>query len=415
HSNFILVLNDNQMSIAENHGELYKHLAELRDSDGQATNNIFKALGYEYIYVKEGNDLRHLIKAFREVRDTDHAVVVHINTMKGKGLPVAEAHKEQFHYAGPFDAKTGAPAYTDDSESYDEIFARKMLQMMSDNKNIVTMTAGTPASFGFSEERRKAAGSRFVDVGIAEQDCVTMAAGIAKGGGRPVMGVVAPFLQRAYDQLSHDVAINNLPAVFVDFYPGIFSMNDVTHLGIFDVAMVSNIPNIVMISATNAEEYLAMTEWAINQTDHPVVIRTPGGEVRHSDRPVNTDFMRYEVVEEGSEVAIIAEGALFANALEAARILKEKGLTPTVINPRILSAVDKECLDRLAGYRRVITIDDGIINGGFGQKVAAYLAPTGIRVNCLGLKGEFLDRFKADEVLKANGLTPGQIADLALS
>ncbi len=415
HSNLIIVLNDNQMSIAENHGELYHHLAELRRTNGQSGNNIFKALGYEYIYVEEGNDLRHLIKAFREVKDTDHAVVVHINTMKGHGLPVAEAHKENFHYAGPFDAKTGAPAYPSGGESYDDLFARRMLGLMKDNPRIVTLTAGTPAAFGFSEDRRKAAGRQFVDVGIAEQDCVTMAAGLAKGGCRPVMGVVAPFLQRAYDQLSHDVAINNLPAVFVDFYGGIFAMNDVTHLGIFDVAMVSNIPNIVMISATNAEEYLAMVEWAVNQTEHPVVIRTPGGAVRHSDRDVDTDFMRYEVVEEGEEVALIAEGALFENALKAAEILRSKGLNPTVINPRILSEVDAECLDRLKDYRRVITIDDGIINGGFGQKVAAYLAPAGVKVNCLGLKGEFIDRFDAAEVVKANGLTPVQIAELALS
>lgn len=411
-SNFILVINDNQMSIAENHGELYNHLAELRKTNGQASNNIFKALGYEYVYVGEGNDLRRLIKAFSEVKDSERAVVVHINTMKGMGLPVAEANKEKFHFAGPFDAKTGAPAHAS-SEAYTDIFANRMLELMRDNKDVVTLTAGTPGAVGFDEERRKAAGDRFVDVGIAEQDGVTMAAGLAKGGARPVMGVVSTFLQRAYDQLSHDVAINNLPAVFVDFYGGVYGMNDVTHLGIFDVAMVSNIPNIVMLSATSAEEYQAMIDMAVGQTEHPIVVRTPGGRVRHSERPVNTDFMRYEVVEQGENVAIIAEGAMLAQALEAAEILKKRGIKPTVINPRILSAIDTECLDSLKGYRRVITIDDGIINGGFGQKVAAYLAPTGMKINCLGLKNEFMDRYDLNEVLKANGLTPEQIADLA--
>lgn len=412
-SNFILIVNDNQMSIAENHGELYAHLAELRNTNGQAENNIFKALGYEYIYVEEGNDLRHLIQAFKSVKDTNHAVVVHINTMKGMGLSVAEAHKERFHFAGPFNPETGAPSFSGNSEDYGSLFAEKMLEIMGADKNVTVMTAGTPGAIGFSAPRRAAAGAQYIDVGIAEQDAVTMAAGLAKGGIRPVMGVVSTFLQRAYDQLSHDVAINNLPAVFVDFHTGVYGMNDITHLGLFDVAMVSNIPNIVMLSATNAEEYLAMLEMAVRQTAHPIVIRTPGGDVRHADRPVNTDFFRYDVVEQGADVAIIAEGAMLNNALDAAKILKEKGVTPTVINPRILSAVDTECLDGLKDYRHVITIDDGIIDGGFGQKVAAYLASKGTRVTCLGLKTEFMDRYDAEAVLKANGMTPQQIAAIA--
>lgn len=412
-SNFILVLNDNQMSIAENHGELYHHLAELRNSNGQSENNIFKALGYEYVYVEEGNDIRKLIKAFEEVKDRDHAVVVHINTMKGMGLPVAEAHKENFHFAGPFDPKTGAPAYNGSSEDYADMFSERMTEIMRHNPNVVTLTAGTPGAFGFGPERRKAAGKQFVDVGIAEQDCVTMAAGIAKGGVRPVMGVVSTFLQRAYDQLSHDVAINNLPAVFVDFYPGVYGMNDVTHLGLFDVAMVSNIPNIKMLSATNAEEYLAMVDWAVKQTDYPIVIRTPGGVVRHSERPVDTDFLRYEIVEEGSEVALIAEGAMFAQAQEATKLLKKQGITPTLINPRNLSEIDKEVLDKLVGFKHVVTIDDGILDGAMGQKVAAYLSPKGVKVTCLGLDKEFIDKFKVEDILKANGLTPEQIAATA--
>lgn len=411
-SNFIVVVNDNQMSIAENHGELYNHLAELRRTDGQAPDNIFKALGYEYVYVAEGNDLRHLIRAFRQVKDSPRAVVVHINTMKGKGLPVAEAHKETFHFNGPFDPATGAPVHAG-GESYTDIFARHMLDLMSRRPDVVTLTAGTPGAIGFDPERRRAAGRQYVDVGIAEQDCVTMAAGLAKGGMRPVMGVVSSFLQRAYDQLSHDVAINNLPAVFVDFYPGIYGMNDITHLGLFDVAMVSNIPNIMMISATSTEEYLAMIDWAVEQTERPVVVRTPGGRVAHATRPVDTSFDRYEVVEQGAGVAIIAEGAMLSSALEAARLLRARGVTPTVINPRILSWVDKECLDSIAGYSHVITIDDGIVNGGFGQKVAAYLAPKGTRVTCLGLDTRFIDRYNPADLLHANNLTPAQIATLA--
>ena len=414
-TNFIIVLNDNQRSIAENHGELYDHLAELRNSNGQSENNIFKALGYDYIYVEEGNDLRQLIKAFNKVKDSDHAVVVHINTMKGMGLPVAEAHKENFHFSAPFDVKTGAPLHIDVSEGYDDLFAKRMISLMQENKNVVTMTAGTPGAIGFSEDRRNICGKQFIDVGIAEQDCITMSAGLAKGGATPVVGVVSTFLQRAYDQLSHDIAINDLPVVIVDFYGGVFAMNDVTHLGIFDVAMVSNIPNITMISATNAEEYLAMIDWAVKEANKPIVIRTPTGQMRNSNRKVDTDFLRYEVVESGEEVAIIAEGALFHNAAEAAQILKAKGLNPTLINPRILSAVDEACLDSLKDYKHVVTVDNGILNGGFGQKVAGYLAKYGTKVTCLGLKNEFMDRFDVKDVLLKNNLTPEQIADVVLS
>lgn len=414
-SNFILIVNDNQRSIAENHGALYDHLSELRRTNGQSDNNIFKALGYDYIYVNEGNDIKELIKAFSEVKDVDHAVVVHINTMKGKGLPVAERNEENFHFSAPFDLKTGAPFNPTMGESYADIFARHMLETMPACRDLVVMTAGTPAVLGFTEERRKVAGSQFVDVGIAEQDCITMAAGMAKGGARPVMGVAATFIQRAYDQISHDIAINNLPAVIVDFYGGILGMTDVTHLGLFDVAMISNIPNILMLAPTNAEEYVAMLDMAIRQTERPIVIRTPGGAVTHSDRPVNTDFTRYEFLCRGSQVAIIAEGAMLVNALKAAEILRAEGVNPTVINPRVISSIDKEALDSLVGYDHVVTIDDGIVDGAMGQKIAAYLSARGVKVTCLGLEREFLDRYNPQQVLKDNNMTPQQIADIAWS
>ena len=412
-SNIIVILNDNQMSIAENHGELYNHLAELRKTNGTAENNIFRALGYEYIYVEEGNDLRSLIRAYSEARGQNRAVLVHINTMKGMGLPCAEAHKEQFHYNAPFDPKTGANLVMAQGESYQEIFAHHLLSKMRDNGSVVGLTAGTPGAIGWGPEMREAAGKQFVDVGIAEQDCVTMAAGLARGGARPVVGVVSTFLQRAYDQLSHDVAINNLPATFVVFYGGMFGMNDMTHLGFFDIAMVSNIPNITYLAPASAEEYLAMLDYAVDSAAGPVVVRTPGGAVRHQSTPVNTDFSKYEVVEQGAEVAIIAEGSFLPTALKAAEILRGKGVAPAVINPRVLSSVDAGCLDALKGYRHVITIEDGIVDGGFGQKVAAYLGDAPVKVTCLGLKKEFLDRFIVADVLIANGLTPEQIAEIA--
>lgn len=413
-SNFIVILNDNQMSIAENHGALYDHLAELRKTNGTAANNIFRALGYQYIYVEEGNDLQALIRAFKAARDTDHAVLVHINTVKGEGLPVAEAHKEEFHYTGPFNLKTGAPLVADESEDYGEIFARHLLIRMQDDPKVVTITAGTPGAIAFTPERRAKAGRQFVDVGICEQAATALCAGLAKGGCRPVFGVMATFIQRAYDQLSQDIAINNLPAVIVDFAGGVWGIPDMTHLGFFDIAMISNIPEFVFLAPVSAEEYLSMLDWAIEQTDHPVLLRTPGGPVVHSDRPVDVDFFRYDVVEEGEQIAIIGAGSFFGIASEAASILRKQGLNPTLINPRNLSQLDEECLDTLKGYKTVVTLEDGILDGGFGQKVAAYLGDSPVRVITLGLKKEFLDRYDAAEVIKANGLTPEQVAEAAL-
>ena len=412
-SNFIVILNDNQMSIAENHGALYDHLAELRKTNGTAANNIFRALGYQYIYVEEGNDLQALIRAFKAVRDTDHAVLVHINTVKGEGLPVAEAHKEEFHYTGPFNLKTGAPLVADESEDYGEIFARHLLIRMQDDPKVVTITAGTPGAIAFTPERRVEAGRQFVDVGICEQAATALCAGLAKGGCRPVFGVMATFIQRSYDQLSQDIAINNLPAVIVDFAGGVWGIPDMTHLGFFDIAMISNIPEFVFLAPVSAEEYLSMLDWAIEQTDHPVLLRTPGGPVVHSDRPVDVDFFRYDVVEEGEQIAIIGAGSFFGIASEAASIIRKQGLNPTLINPRNLSQLDEECLDTLKGYKTVVTLEDGILDGGFGQKVAAYLGDSPVRVITLGLKKEFLDRYDAAEVLKANGLTPEQVAEAA--
>lgn len=412
HSNFIVILNDNQMSIAENHGALYDHLTELRQSNGTSANNIFKALGYHYIFVREGNNVGELVRAFSEARNADHAVLIHIDTMKGDGLPVAERNKEQFHYSMPFDPKTGNPLHPFTAESYTEIFARHMSLRMQENDRVVTITAGTPGAYNFTPERRKAAGRQFVDVGICEQAATAVAAGLAKGGCRPVFGVMATFIQRAYDQLSQDIAINNMPAVVVDFSGGVWGIPDVTHLGFFDIAMASNIPNFVFLAPADAEEYIAALDWAIGQTDHPVFVRTPAGKVIHTDRPVVTDFFAYDVVRQGSDVAIIGAGDFLAIALEAADLLRERGLEPTVINPRNLSQPDCATLDTLRTYSHVVTLEDGIVDGGFGQKVAAYLGDSPVRVTVLGLRKEFVDRYNAADLLRANSLTAPQIADL---
>ncbi|MEZ3591720.1 MAG: 1-deoxy-D-xylulose-5-phosphate synthase [Muribaculaceae bacterium] len=415
-TNLIVIVNDNDMSIAENHGALYADLRLLRNTNGTGEPNYFRSLGYSYRYVRYGNDIRSLVEAFKAVKDIDHPVVVHINTMKGEGLPAAEANKEAFHYTSPFDLKTGAPAVEDSSEDYADIFARHMLDRMHDNDRLVVLTAGTPGSIGFSPERRKAAGRRFVDVGIAEQQAVGMTAGLCKGGAVPVFGVVGSFLQRAYDQVSQDVAINRQPSVFVLFFGGVYGIPDETHLGFFDIALLSNIPNLLFLAPTCKEEYLAMIDWATTQRERPVVVRTPGGAVKSSSREFPEDYSKpsYEVVAQGSRVALIGAGTFFANASEASTLLKERGITPTLINPRELTTLDTATLDTLRDYELVVTLEDGILDGGFGQKVAAYLGEASVKVKCLGLPKEFLNDYNAAQLVEQCGLTSAQVADMVV-
>lgn len=416
-SNFIVVVNDNDMSIAENHGSLYADLRLLRNTNGEGTPNVFRAFGYSYRYVHYGNDLRRLIEMFESVKDIDHPVVVHINTMKGCGLPVAEANKEKFHFAGPFDLKSGAslteyPA-GEEPATYNDIFAKHMLDRMATDNKLVVMTAGTPGAIGFYPARRREAGRRFIDVGIAEQMAVGMSAGLAKEGMRPVFGVVSTFLQRAYDQLSQDVAINQMPSVFVIVYTGLYSMTDETHLGFFDIAMASNIPGIVFLTPTCRSEYLAMMDWAVNQTSVPVAVRTPGGPVVDDPaREILADYATpcYEIVRRGGRAALIGVGNFFYLMEKAADLLKSDGIDVTLINPRCVSALDTAALDTLRDYDIVITAEDGIVDGGFGQKVAAYLGESPVKVKCLGLPKEFLNEYDPATVAHECGLEPGLIA-----
>ncbi|MDE7397306.1 MAG: 1-deoxy-D-xylulose-5-phosphate synthase, partial [Muribaculum sp.] len=327
-SNFIVVVNDNQMSIAENHGGIYADLRLLRNTNGTAETNLFNAMGYGYRYVNYGNDIKSLIDMFQSVRNIDHPVVVHLNTMKGMGLPIAEADKETYHYSGPFDPKTGTPLYEsapeDSKEDYSEVFAKGMLRRMKENKNIVTITAGTPGVLGFDKERRKEAGRQFIDVGIAEQSAIDVASGLAKGGIKPVVGFVSSFLQRAYDQFSQDIALNRQAATFVVFYGSMFGMNDETHLGFFDIALLSNIPDLLYLAPTCKEEFDAMLEWSVNQDKLPVVVRTPGAiAVSNQEVKIIEDYSKpmYDIVRKGGNVALIGAGLMFGIMQQAADIL----------------------------------------------------------------------------------------------
>lgn len=414
-SNFIVVVNDNEMSIAENHGGLYGNLAELRKSDGNAPDNYFKTLGYDYIYVGNGNDVVALVDAFRKVKDSTHPVVVHIHTAKGLGYKPAETDKERWHWSMPFNLATGELLNPSGAEDYASIFAEEMMAQMKSDPKVCVLTAGTPGVIGFSPELRKEAGSQFIDVGIAEQEAVAMASGIAKAGARPCFGVNSSFLQRAYDQLSQDVAINNTPVVVNIFYGTVLGLNDVTHLGWFDIALVSNIPGWVFLAPTTKEEYIAMQRWAMRQTDYPVAIRIPGGAVRHSDGPVETDYSdlnKFKTVRTGDTVAIIGAGTFFPLALQVADSLKSRGIDASVINPRYLSGIDVDMLEDLKGtHKLVITIEDGVLDGGFGEKIARFYGDSDMKVKCYGLKKVFEDRYNYKQILQSNHLTSDQIVE----
>lgn len=416
-TNFIIIVNDNQMSIAENHGGLYRNLQELRESNGQCQCNFFKAMGLDYIYVNEGNNIEALIKAFSQVKDTDHPVVVHINTLKGKGYKPAEEDKETYHWTMPFNLETGVTACPgEEPQDYGDLTARYLLQKMQEDRRVVAITAGTPAVMGFTPDRRRAAGRQFVDVGIAEEHAVALASGIAKNGGKPVFGVYSTFIQRAYDQLSQDLCINRNPAVILVFWGSLSAMNDVTHLCFFDIPLISNIPNMVYLAPTSREEYTAMLEWSMRQNEHPVAIRVPATELAYSNRPANTDYSqlnRYQTVHKGSRVAILGLGSFFGLAEEAAALLKQKhGIDATLVNPRYITGIDEPLMEELkASHELVVTLEDGILDGGFGEKIARYFGCSDMKVLNFGARKEFADRFDVQEFLTKNHLTAPQIAE----
>lgn len=413
-SNFIVVVNDNQMSIAENHGGLYQSLQLLRKSNGTAQPNYFEALGYDYLYVNYGNDIRSLVEAFRKVKDSRKPVVVHLNTQKGMGYAPAEAHEEHFHYQSPFDLSTGDSLYISQAPEWSEIFYQTVKPMMEADPKVAVITAGTAPSLGFTPERRKEAGHQFIDVGIAEQQAVALASGMAKGGARPVFGVISSFIQRAYDQLSQDVAINETAPVLSIFYTGINGMTDTTHLGWFDIPLISNIPNWVFLSATCKEEYEAMLRWAVEQTHHPVVVRTAAGSPWITGKEFTQDYSqlnRSQVVEKGKDVAVIAEGSMLRTACEAAKQLKEKGINITVINPVFISGLDVKLLtDLAADHKLVITMEDGALDGGYGEKVARFFGDTDMKVICRGIPKEFLDGYNPSDLLVQLCMTPELLA-----
>ena len=412
--NLIIIFNDNQMSIAEDHGGIYKNLKELRENNGNAQNNLFKAFGYDYRFVKNGNDLREVITALKEVKNIGHPVVVHVCTIKGKGYGYAETHKEKTHWVRPFEIETGEEKNPFNGERYDRIMRDYLIQKMKADKKVTTMIAAVPDTLAFSQKYRIEAGEQFIDVGIAEEHAVSMAAGLAKNGCKPVFVTMSTFFQRTYDQISQELCINEMPVTLLVINASVYSVNDVTHIGIFDIPMMSNIPNLVYLAPTNKQEYLAMMDWSIEQNQYPVAIRAPRNGIFYAKNDVDVDYSdinKYKMVKSGQKIAIIALGDFFQMGEELlTEIEKQLGIKATLINPRFITGLDEKMLEKLEeNHNIVITLEDGILDGGYGQKIASFYGTCEMNVFNYGLKKEFLDRYDLKKVMEKNHLQPDLI------
>lgn len=417
--NFIMVFNDNQMAIAPNYGGIYPGLKELRETNGTSDNNLFKAFGWDYIYLSDGNDLRKCIETLGKVKDYQRPIVVHVNTQKGEGYVPAEKHREEFHYSNPYNIETGTPLRSSNNPNYHSLTRDFLLEKCKTVANLLIVTSATPEDFDFFEKEREEAGIHYIDVDIAEQTGVSVMAGAARGGAKVIYPMVATFMQRAYDQMIEDWIMDDSPALMPVLASGIKGIKDQTHLGFWDIPFITSMPEIVYLAPTNVEEYLAMMEWGLNQDKYKVAVRVPTYSIEHAKEEVDKDYSelnKFKVVESGSEIAIIGAGDYFKRAEEVVNLLAEKGIKATLINPRYLSGIDNDLLKSLEGnHKLVATIEDGSIEGGFGQRVASALGTSSLKVLNFGLAKEFADRYDVADLESKNGLLPTQITEKILS
>ena len=420
----IVIVNDNEMSIAENHGGIYKNLRALRESRGTCEHNWFKAWGFEYKYLEEGNNIEKLIEVFKSVKGTDKPTVVHIHTEKGHGYAPAVANKEAWHWGLPFNLEDGSRPRKNDNgtipqtapqEDYGTLFSDWMLREMKQDKTLIAVTAGTPAAAGFTVDKRNEAGKQHIDMGIAEEQAAAMISGMAKGGLHPVWTVYSTFIQRTYDQIAQDLCINSNPAVINVVGGGVNSMNDITHICLFDIPMLCSIPGLIYLAPTTCEEYFAMLRWAIQQDQKPVAIRVPSNGVVHTSEPVDTEYgyePKYKVIHKGKNVAIIAAGSFFQKGENVARLLTEKGINATLVNPRYLNDVDTDTLEGLkTDHQLVVTLEDGCKEGGFGERIASFYGLSDMKVLVGGIKKGLYDRFDVNKLISDNNLLDEQIVN----
>lgn len=399
-SNFIIIVNDNQMSIAQNYGGLYDNLEVLRKTKGTAQNNFFKTLGYDYCYIENGNNIEVLIEEFKKVKDVNHPLIVHLVTEKGHGLKQATDNKEKFHWVMPNVLDENIEA--DCSENYTSITVDYFLKKAKQDLTFAVVNAATPGAFGLVEDVRKELSKQFIDVAIAEEHAIGMISGMAKNGAKPVFCVMSSFIQRTYDQLSQDLCLNSNPATILIYWGGI-TESDATHLTTFDIPMMSNIPNLVYLAPTTKEEYLKMLDWSVEQDKYPVAIRVPNIELVSTGVEDKTDYSiinKYQVTKEGKNVALMGLGNFYYKALDVAKLLKEElNIEATVINPKFITGVDVELMEELKkDHKVVVTLEDGELDGGWGEKIARYYGASDMKVLNYGSHKEFSDRVSIDEL-----------------
>ena len=406
--NLIIIVNDNEQSIAENHGGIYKTLKTLRDTNGESENNVFKSFGLDYKYLADGHDIEKLVELFNSVKDIDHPIVLHIHTIKGKGLTFAETKREAYHSGGPFNVENGEYKFKGDGE---KIVDKLVKELLDTNPKAVLLNAGTPTSVGMTKEIRDEYRNRgqFVDVGIAEENAMAMASGVAKNGGTVVFGTFAPFLQRTYDQLSHDLCLNDNPATILVLLPGVYGMNSNTHIALCDIQQFCHVPNLIYLAPSCEEEFEKAFKFATTQKAHPVGIRVAGNLAKSGieDKTDYTIYNKNKVVKKGEKVAIFAVGTLLDIALDVAKKIKEElNVDITVVNPLFLTGLDEKLLTNLTkNHNLVITIEDGEVFGGYGQNIASFYGESDIKVKNYGISKEFHTDFKAEELLAQSGIS----------
>ena len=417
--NFILIVNDNQMSIAPTNGSMFKGLQQLRETNGTSSSNIFKAFGWDYVYLAEGNDMKACIDILERVKDTDHPIVVHVNTQKGEGYAPAEEFREEFHSHSPYVIATGQLKECDNSYDYSTLLRDFLLKKCTEIPELLIISSATPEEFGFMEPQRKQADKHYIDVDIAEQTGISVMAGAARGGAKVVYPITATFMQRAYDQILEDWVMDDSPALMPILCTGVRGINDKTHLGFWDIPFITSMPDIVYLAPTNIEEYEAMLEWGLSQNEFKVAVRVPTYSIEHTNDVVDKDYSdlnRFKVVEQGSDVAIIGVGDFFVKAQQVADILKRNGINATIINPRFVSGIDTNLLKSLESSHKIVaTIEDGSVEGGFGQRIASFLGTSPMKVLNFGLAKRFENRYRTADIEKKNGLQPEQIANTIIS
>jgi len=407
--NLIIIINDNDQSIAENHGGMYKTLKELRETNGKSQNNIFKSFGLDYKYLDDGHDIKKLIELFESVKDISHPIALHIHTIKGKGLPYAEQNREAWHAGGPFNVEDGSPRF--EMKDVDNPVFDSIKELLDTNSKAIVLNASTPMGLGMVKGVREEYMQRgqFIDVGIAEENMVAMSSGIAKNGGTVVFGTFAPFFQRTYDQISHDLCLNDNPATMLVLQPGVYGMNSNTHIALCDIQLFAHIPNMIYLAPASKEEYFKMFKFATSQKEHPVGIRVPGNMIETGIEDT-TDYSKYnknKIEQKGSKVALFAVGVLVPMAMKVAKKVKEEvGLDITVINPKFLTGLDEELLNSLKeNHDYILTIEDGELMGGYGQNIASFYGNSNMKVQNYGISKEFHTDFDADKLLEENGIS----------